>query len=74
MLKLIIASSSNPGDLVLDSFAGSGTTLAAAESLNRKWIGIDNSPSAIDVIRKRMSAESSFNFFMFKKADYELLD
>jgi adenine-specific DNA-methyltransferase len=56
MLKLIIEASSNPGDLVLDCFAGSGTTLVAAEMLARRWIGIDNSAVAIDRAKKRIKA------------------
>ncbi len=55
LLKVIIQASSNPGDIVLDSFAGSGTTLTAAEKLNRGWIGIDNSPVAIETTIKRIS-------------------
>lgn len=47
MMEQIISASSNPGDLVLDCFAGSGTTLAAAGNLGRHWIGIDNSNEAI---------------------------
>ncbi|GAB6009545.1 site-specific DNA-methyltransferase [Dysgonomonas reticulitermitis] len=53
LLKRIIKASSNEGDLVLDCFAGSGTTLEAAQSLNRKWIGIDNSSEAIASVFKR---------------------
>lgn len=41
LLNRIILSASNPGDLVLDAFAGSGTTLAVAEKLGRRWVGID---------------------------------
>jgi len=47
LLERIITASSNEGDLVLDPFCGSGTTVAVAESLKRHWIGIDNSPVAI---------------------------
>ncbi len=43
MLKVIIEASSNPNDIVLDCFAGSGTALVAAEEMGRRWIGIDNS-------------------------------
>ncbi len=53
LLQQIIEASSNEGDLVLDCFAGSGTTLAVAHSLDRHWIGIDNSPEAIRVILQR---------------------
>ena len=54
LYERIIKASSNEGDLVLDPFAGSGTTLDAAQSLNRKWIGIDQSLEAIQTIVKRM--------------------
>lgn len=54
LLKLVIASSSNPGDLVLDAFAGSGTTLAVSEKLGRRWIGIDCGKLAMYTIQKRM--------------------
>lgn len=53
LLKRIIKASSNKDDIVLDCFAGSGTTLGVAEQLGRKWIGIDNSSEAIDNILKR---------------------
>ena len=54
MMKRIIMASSNPGDIVLDAFAGSGTTLTVSEELGRKWIGIDNSPLSMDTIIKRL--------------------
>jgi len=54
MMEQIISASSNPGDLVLDSFAGSGTTLAAAGNLGRRWIGIDNSNEAIAATVNRL--------------------
>ena len=55
LLKRIIEASSNAGDLVLDCFSGSGTTLAAASLLNRHWIGIDNSREAIKTTLVRFS-------------------
>ncbi len=55
MLKRIIEASSNPGDLVLDCFAGSGTTLVAAEELGRQWIGADIGDEAINVIQDRFA-------------------
>ena len=53
-LKRIIQISSNEGDLVADFFCGSGTTLAVAEKLNRKWIGSDLGRFSIHTTRKRM--------------------
>jgi DNA modification methylase len=54
LLERIIKASSNEGSIVLDCFCGSGTTLAVAEKLKRKWIGCDISSHAIDVSRKRL--------------------
>lgn len=53
MLKMIIEASSMPNDLVLDCFAGSGTTLVAAEELGRQWIGVDIGDEAISTIHDR---------------------
>lgn len=53
MLKRIIETSSRPGDLVLDCFAGSGTTLVAADELGRQWIGVDIGDEAIETIKNR---------------------
>ena len=50
----IINASSNIGDIVLDPFCGSGTTLVAAQTLGRQWIGIDKNPSAIDLCENRL--------------------
>lgn len=54
LLRRIIRASSNEGDLVADFFAGSGTTMAAAEPLGRKWIGADLGRFAIHTSRKRL--------------------
>lgn len=54
LLERIIRASSNPGDLVLDCYAGSGTTLAVASDLDRRWIGVDRSPEAIETIIRRL--------------------
>jgi DNA modification methylase len=54
LLERIIEASSNPGDLVADFFCGSGTTLAVAEKLGRRWIGCDLGRWAIHVTRKRL--------------------
>ncbi len=56
LLERIINASSNESDIVADFFGGSGTTLAVAEKLNRKWIGSDLGKFSIHTIRKRMIA------------------
>jgi hypothetical protein len=54
LLDRIIRASSHEGDLVLDSFVGSGTTASVAEKLQRRWIGCDLSRFAIHISRKRL--------------------
>ena len=54
LLTRIILVSSNPSDIIADFFCGSGTTLAVAEKLGRRWIGSDLSKFAIQVTRKRL--------------------
>ena len=56
ILRRIIQASSRPGDLVLDFFAGSGTTGVAAFELNRRFILVDNNPQAIQVMKKRLAS------------------
>ncbi len=55
LLKKIIEASSNRGDIVLDPFAGCGTTLVAAQEEGRQWVGIDISPTATNLIKHRMN-------------------
>jgi DNA modification methylase len=55
LLKRIIEASSNKGDLVFDPFCGCGTTLIMAEMMERKWLGIDVSPTACRLIKDRLS-------------------
>jgi len=62
LLKNIIRASSDPNSIVLDCFAGSGTTLVAAESLGRRWIGMDNSLLAFEAILKRIKT-SQFEIY-----------
>jgi len=57
LLERIIALSSNPGDVVLDCFAGCGTAIVAAHSLGRHWIGIDITHLAITLLRGRLHAK-----------------
>ncbi len=53
ILRRIIRASSRPGDLVLDFFAGSGTTGVAALELGRRFVLVDNNPEAIEVMKRR---------------------
>ena len=54
LLEQIIKASSNKGDIVLDPFCGCGTTVAVAQKLNRRWIGIDITHLAVALIRHRL--------------------
>ncbi|MGP8260612.1 MAG: DNA methyltransferase [Acidobacteriaceae bacterium] len=54
LLERIIKASSNENDIVLDAFCGCGTALVAAQNLHRQWIGIDISPTACNVMAKRL--------------------
>jgi DNA modification methylase len=58
LLERIIRVASNPGDLVLDPFAGSGTTLVAAKKLGRRYLGIELSAEYADKVRQRLTDPS----------------
>ncbi len=70
MLKMIVSTSSNVGDLILDAFCGSGSTLFAAQELNRSWIGIDSSKQAISICKKRLT-NFEYSEVLEKKDQYE---
>jgi site-specific DNA-methyltransferase (adenine-specific) len=55
LLERILKASSNEGDVVLDPFCGCGTTIAAAQALNRRWIGVDITYLAINLIKNRLA-------------------
>lgn len=86
LLERIISASSNPGDLILDCYAGSGTTLAVASNLDRRWIGVDRSVEAIETIVHRLSygmermgdfvkpEQKPKNMPLFNLADFTLYD
>lgn len=65
MLERIIINSSHEESVVLDCFAGSGSTLKVANRLGRKWIGIDNSTHSLEVVKKTFSEEN---------IDYDLME
>jgi site-specific DNA-methyltransferase (adenine-specific) len=57
LLERIVSASSNPGDVVFDPFCGCGTAIAAAEKLGRKWIGIDVTYIALDLMVNRLAGD-----------------
>jgi len=69
LLERIIKASTNEGDLVLDPFCGCATTCIAAEKLGRKWIGIDISQKAIDLVKIRMDRELGRIFPIVERDD-----
>jgi len=71
LLERIISIASNEGDIVLDPFVGGGTTIAVADRLKRKWIGIDQSVMAIKVSDLRMKKRVDDLFD--KKQPYEVI-
>ena len=62
LLYRIILSSSNPGDVVLDPFFGTGTTGAVAKKLGRRWIGIERDPDYVRMAQERIDAVTSTSF------------
>jgi DNA modification methylase len=79
LLERIIKCASNEGDIVLDPFMGGGTTVAVADRLNRKWIGIDQSVQAVKVTELRLHKLNDGNLFgapftvQLHKYDYDTL-
>ena len=70
LLKRIILASSNENDLIADFFCGTGTTLAVAEKLKRRWIGCDSAKQAIYMARKRMLDIYNSNDITNRKEKY----
>ena len=70
LYERMIKASSNQGDIVLDPFSGSGTTLDAAHTLGRQWIGIDVGDEAINVIQSRLRDRHGLEY----ERDYELIN
>ena len=68
LYERMIKASSNQGDIVLDPFAGSGTTLDASQTLGRAWIGIDIGETAIETIQDRLRNRHGLEY----ARDYEL--
>lgn len=55
LLMRLVRASSNKGDVVLDPFCGCGTAVSVAQQLQRRWIGIDISPTAVNIMKARLS-------------------
>lgn len=75
LIERIIKASSNEGDLVLDCFCGSGTTMAVAQRLGRRWIGCDINLGAIQTSTKRLNQiiaeqKGALGFKVFNVNDY----
>lgn len=66
LLDRIIKASSNKGDLILDPFCGCGTALSSSQKNNRRWIGIDISPTACKLMAKRLKREYSISAQLIK--------
>jgi site-specific DNA-methyltransferase (adenine-specific) len=71
ILKRIISASSNPGDLVLDFFAGSGTTGAAALELGRRFLLVDNNQEAFEAMQKRFEGHDDVEFVRQEEKESE---
>ena len=69
LLDRIIKASSNPGDLVLDPFAGCATACVAAEKRERQWVGIDLSPVAASLVVNRVKDEMGLFFELNHRTD-----
>lgn len=64
ILNRIITASSNPGDVVMDFFAGSGTAGEACLKLGRRFILVDNNPAALEVMRRRFSGQETIEWMV----------
>lgn len=74
LLERIINASSNPGDIVMDFFAGSGTTLVVAEELGRRWVGCDIGKLSMYTIQRRLLTMKNHqpSFYLVNAGCYNL--
>ncbi len=71
VVKRIVQASSNPGDLVLDFFAGSGTTGAACLSLGRRFVLVDNNEQALEVMARRFDGIGDIEWVAFDPGPFQ---
>ncbi|MEJ6486721.1 site-specific DNA-methyltransferase [Nostoc punctiforme UO1] len=71
LLEIVIQASSNEGDLVADFFCGSGTTMAVAERLNRRWVGSNLDKVGIQVSRNRLVNQGAKPFLLENIGNYQ---
>ena len=69
LLHRIIETSSSPDDMVLDPFCGCATACVAANDLGRQWVGIDISPVAFDLVRRRIEATGGLFYDIRQRTD-----
>ena len=72
LLQRIIEASTNEGDFILDPFCGCATACVAAESLGRKWVGIDISRMAYDLVQDRIKKEVVSDLFEWKEIYFKV--
>jgi site-specific DNA-methyltransferase (adenine-specific) len=65
LLERIVNAATDPGDVVADFFCGSGTTLAVAHRLGRRWLGCDINPEAADLARQRLAGSQAQSLLPF---------
>ena len=58
LARRCVAITSRPHDVVLDPYAGSGTTLLAADDLGRRWVGVELNPAFVGLIERRIKANT----------------
>jgi site-specific DNA-methyltransferase (adenine-specific) len=72
IMRRIVSASTNPGDMVLDFFAGSGTTGEVCLELEREFVLVDSNPEAIDVMRRRFEGKPSIEWVGVSSAEFNL--
>lgn len=65
LISKLVAAGSDPGDLVLDPFLGSGTTAVAAQALKRRWLGIEINPDYVEMANKRLAETAADRATLF---------